>query len=276
MLRCLIADDEAPARKRLERLLAPLVDDERVAVAAQAADGQEALEAINAGGIDLAFLDVQMPGATGLDVLDRADPACRPAVVFTTAYDEYAVQAFEANAVDYLLKPFSEERLKEAVARVEQRVASGALPDDGDPRLARLLDYVDGDGDEAGAETAPASTRPRYLSVPYRDRLLILPVADIVTAEVQDGITRLFAREVDAGGRVTLKQHLVSHTLDALEAEFDPQAFVRVHRSALVHLAYLREMVPWFSGRYKLIMETGHEVLASRERARSLKERFIS
>jgi two-component system LytT family response regulator len=274
MLRCLIADDEAPARKRLERLLAPLVDDDRVEIVGQASDGQEAIEAINAGGIDLAFLDVQMPGATGLDVLDRADPAHRPAVVFTTAYDEYAVQAFEANAVDYLLKPFSEERLEEAVARVERRLASGDVPSDGDPRLARLLDYVDGDGD--GAPAQRTSARARYLSVPYRDRLLVVPVADVVTAEVQDGITRLFTRETDSHGRVTLKQHLVSHTLDALEAEFDPEAFVRVHRSALVHLAYLREMVPWFSGRYKLIMETGHEVLASRERARALKERFIS
>lgn len=275
MLRCLIADDEAPARKRLERLLAPLVEAKRVEVTAIATDGSEALERLAQGDIDLAFLDVQMPGASGIDVLDRVAPEHRPAVVFTTAYDEYAVRAFEANAVDYLLKPFSEDRLEEAVARVEARAQDDDTPPDGDPRLARLLDYLD-EHDTPALLAPQTKTRPRFISVPYRDRQLIIRVDDVVTAEVHDGITRLYALEHDGHGRPHLKQHLVSHTLDSLEEQLDGERFVRVHRSALICLDHLREMVPWFSGRYKLLMVAGHEVLASRERSRMLRERFIS
>ncbi len=274
MLRCLIADDEAPARKRLERLLSPLADEGRVQITALVADGSEALERLAKGDIDLAFLDVQMPGASGIDVLDRVAPEHRPAVVFTTAYDEYAVRAFEANAVDYLLKPFSEDRLEEAVARVEARMQNDDTPQDGDPRLARLLDYLD--EHDTPALTARPKAHPRHISVPYRDRHLIVSVDDVVTAEVQDGITRLYALEKDNQGRPHLKQHLVSHTLDSLEEQFDADRFVRVHRSALIQLDHLREMVPWFSGRYKLLMVTGHEVLASRERSRMLRDRFIT
>ncbi len=268
MIRCLLADDEAPARARLARLLAPFEDEGRLSVAATAADGVEAFEALRAAPFDLAFLDVQMPGLDGFGVLEKLPPGRRPAVVFTTAYDAYAVRAFEANAVDYLLKPVAREGLERAIARVEKQQAA---PRD-DDRMARLFDYLDAlphPQPPAGGEYL------RQISVPYRDRLLVVPVHNIVTAEVQEGITRVYTLDDDAG-RTGLRQHLVSHTLDHLEAHLDPAAFMRVHRAALVQMAHIREMVPWFSGRYKVILTGNHEVIASRERSRLLKERFIS
>ncbi len=270
MLRCLIADDEPPARARLSRLLDPFVEAGRVQITASAGDGVEALELLQDEPFDLAFLDVQMPGLDGFAVLERLPHSHRPAVVFTTAYDAYAVRAFEENAVDYLLKPVSRETLARAIDRVESRRRQGK--GDSDERLARLFDYLD------------ALPRPvvhggdylRQISVPYRDRLLVIPVGQVVSAEVQEGITRLYTADDDGVHKATLRQHLVSHTLDHLESHLDPDAFMRVHRSALIQMAHIREMVPWFSGRYKLILTGDHEVIASRERSRLLKERLIS
>ncbi|MCA0268963.1 MAG: LytTR family DNA-binding domain-containing protein [Bacteroidetes bacterium] len=275
MLRCLIADDEAPARSRLRRLLLPYESNGRVVVVAEAADGVEAVKALNEHDVDLAFLDVQMPGLDGFDVLDQADPDRRPDVVFTTAYSDYALRAFDANAVDYLLKPIERERLDEALVRVERRAAARAPhAPRADERLARLLDWFD--RNEPG--NAPAPSRPgeflSRLSVPYKDRLLVLPVADVLSVEVHDGITRLYALTGEAEHPV--RQYLVSHTLDHFESLFDPAAFLRVHRSSLVQVAHIREMMPWFSGRMKLLLTGGHEVIASRERSRTLREMMLS
>ncbi len=272
MIRCLIADDEAPARARLTRMLAPLEEAGRLTVGASASDGIEALEVLVSSPFDLAFLDVQMPGLDGFGVLERLPPGRRPDVVFTTAFDTYAVRAFEENAVDYLLKPVSRDGLERAVARAEARRARGDAHAVRDDHLARLFDYLD-----ALPRPAPVPAEYlRHLSVPFRDRLLVVPVQHVVTAEVQEGITRLHTVDPEAGPKAGVRQHLVSHTLDHLEAHLDPDAFMRVHRAAIVQVAHIREMVPWFSGRYKLIMTGGHEVVASRERSRILKERLIS
>jgi len=278
MLRTLIVDDEAPARERLARLLAPLEEAGRVTIVGEAADGEEALERISEGGIDLALLDVQMPGLDGLTLLDRLPPDARPAVVFTTAYDQYALRAFEVAAVDYLLKPIEAERLEAAVARVEALQAKGS---DGrrahEDRLAELLEYLDRPAAAvapAQAPAAPASTEPlQQLTVQGRDRLLVLPVSDLLSAEVQDGITRLFTL-ADEHGRPTVHRHLVGYPLETLELRLDPAAFVRVHRAALVQIRHIREMIPWFSGRYKLVLTGGHEVVASRTRSRELRDRL--
>ena len=262
MLHVLIADDEAPARSRLRRLLEPLRSAGRIGPPAEAADGVEALEKLSAGDVDLAFLDVRMPGLDGFDVLDRLPPEAHPAVVFTTAYDEYAIRAFEANAVDYLLKPVEAERLETAVERAEKRA--------GDPsdRIASLLDTLD---DEASGAAEPAREPIQQLSVPARDRLVVVAADDILAAEVSDGITNLYVRP--ARGETT-DRHIVPFTLDALEGRLDPRAFMRVHRSAIVQVSRIREMIPWFSGRYKLVLDGGQEVVASRARSRELKERL--
>ena len=262
MLQVLIADDEAPARSRLRRLLEPLAEAGRVSTIDEAEDGVDALEKLSTGTFDLALLDVRMPGMDGFDVIDRLAPEARPAIVFTTAYDEYAIRAFEANAVDYLLKPIEAERLTEAVGRAERQA-----DDDGD-RLAHLLESLDAD---ASGPKPHAAEPLRQLSVPARDRLLVVSASDVLSAEVNDGITNLYVREP---GAPTTQRHIVPFTLDALEGRLDPRDFMRVHRSALVQVARIREMIPWFSGRYKLLLDGGHEVVASRARSRELKDRL--
>ncbi len=265
MLQTLIVDDEVPARRRLARLLKPFEDDGRLEVVGEAADGVEALERIEAGGVDLVLLDIQMPGLDGFDVLDRLSPEHRPVVVFTTAHDEHALQAFEASAVDYLLKPVQQERLALALERAEKLAGSERR----DERLGELLDYLD----RQPAAPAPSGDYLQQLSIPGSDRLVIVPVERLVSAEVEDGITRLYVLP-DAAGPATPSRHIVSHTLDALERRLDPAAFVRVHRSAIVQLGQIREMIPWFSGRYKLVLVGGHEVIASRSRSRELRDRL--
>ena len=296
MLRCLIADDEAPARSRLRRLLQPYEEAGRLTIAAEAADGVEALALLGSdddddatggptgapdadatadpGTIDLAFLDVKMPGLDGFAVIERLDPTRRPDIVFTTAYHEFALRAFEENAVDYLLKPIARDRLDRSIARAEARHAQRRSDPARDERLTRLLDWLDTRG-PASAPVARAAEPIEHLSVPHRDRLVVLPVASVVSVEVQDGITRVFALHDDRDARAPLRQFLVPHTLEHLEANLDAERFVRVHRSALVQLQHIREMVPWFSGRFKLILSGQHEVIASRERSRSLRERLM-
>jgi two-component system LytT family response regulator len=275
MLRTLLADDEAPARQRLRRLLDPLVEAGRVSVVGEAADGVEALAVLEEEPVDLLFLDIQMPELDGFAVLDRLPPTNRPAVVFTTAYDQYALRAFDANAVDYLLKPIEEARLEEAVRRVEgRRDGDGAGRHAMQERLAELLEYLDRQSFEAAPLPDGRHEYLRQLSVPGKDRLLVVPVEDLLAAEVQDGITRLFVLTNAPGTAPTATRHIVSYTLDALEQRLDPEAFMRVHRSALVQLRHIREMISWFSGRYKLVLTGGHEVVASRARSKELKDRL--
>ena len=263
-MRVLLVDDEAPARRRLRKLLQSVAEGGRLEVAGEAGDGVEALEALQADSFDLVFLDVQMPGLDGFEVLERLPPEEAPAVVFTTAYDAYALRAFEASAVDYLLKPVSKERLEKAIARAERMRRAPEARQASDERLGRLLDWLDAQAEQEAAPE-PATASVRQISIPYRDRILIVPVARLVSAEIQEGVTRLYVLpEETSAGKAGLRQYVASYTLDQLEASLDPEAFVRVHRSALVQLDHIREMISWFSGRYKLVLTGGHEVIASR------------
>ena len=271
MLKTLIVDDEAPARSRLTRLLQPFVDAGRLALVGEAVDGVEALETLEAEDVDLVLLDIQMPGLDGFDVLDRLGPDRRPVVVFTTAHDEYALQAFEASAVDYLLKPIREDRLAAAVERAER--LTDAARGDGDDRLADLLEYLDRQAVTKKPADAPADYL-KQLSIPGADRLLIVPVEQLLSAEVEDGITRLYVLQDTPGRAPQVTRHIVSHTLDALERRLDPDDFMRVHRSAIVQLGHIREMIQWFSGRYKLALAGGHEVIASRSRSKELRDKL--
>ena len=274
-MRALLVDDEAPARQRLRKLLRPFTENGRLDVTAEAGDGVEALEMLHDGAFDVVFLDVQMPGLDGFEVLERLPPDEAPAVIFTTAYDEYALRAFEASAVDYLLKPISKERLAKAVARAERTRQAPDVKRTSDERLGRLLDWLDVQADQE-AVSPPATSFIRQISIPYRDRILIVPVARLVSAEIQEGITRLYVlSEETSGTKATLRQYAAAYTLDQLESTLDPDAFVRVHRSVIVQFDHIREMVSWFSGRYKLVLTGGHEVIASRERSKTLKERLM-
>ena len=276
MIHVLIVDDEAPARKRLRKLLEEL-EAEDISVVGEAEDGVDALDQLQDGGIDLVFLDIRMPELDGFDVLERLDPEDRPVVVFTTAYDAYAVRAFEANAVDYLLKPIGKERLVEAIHRAQRLLRTPETRQINDERLGKLLDWIDArEEQQREQDNLEERTFLDQISVPYRDRILLVPTEDLVTAEINEGITRLFVRTDDERGPTpNLRQHVVSYTLDQLESNLDPNAFMRVHRSSIVHLKHIKEMIPWFSGRYKLIMTGDHEVIASRERSKKLKSRLM-
>lgn len=270
MLNALVVDDEALARGRLRKMLG-----DRVNVVAEAGDGAEALARLAEHDVDVLFLDIQMPELNGFEVLERIDPDKRPVVIFTTAYDSYALRAFEQNAVDYLLKPISRDRLEDAVKRVERLRATPDSRVGFDSRLARLLDWLDGDVAPT-VENTTARDVLRQISVPYRDRILLVPVEQLISAEIHDGITRLYvAEEPISGSKVRIRQHVVNYTLDELETKLDTEIFMRVHRSAIVQVDHIRELIPWFSGRFKLMMVGEHEVIASRDRSRVLKERLM-
>ena len=266
----MIIDDEAPARTRLRRLLKDLEEAGRVAVAAEAESGVEGLEILQEESIDLLFLDIHMPGMDGFGVLERIDPTDRPVVIFTTAFEE--------NAVDYLLKPVSQQRLEQAVERAERLASAPKAMKVREEQIGQLLDWLDARAsvDEKESDKKAASEYLKQISIPFRDRILIVPVERLVSAEISEGITRLNILEPDEGkGRPTVRQHIVSHTLDTLDSNLDPDQFMRVHRAAIVQINLINEMIPWFSGRYKLIMAGGHEVIASRERSKALKERLM-
>jgi len=273
MLNVLIVDDEAPARKRLQKLLADKSLADGISDVDEASDGVQALEKLSNGTFDVVFLDIQMPGMDGFEVLDRVDPSNRPVVVFTTAFDEYAIRAFEANAVDYLLKPVPTDRLKEALGRVS-KVKQDQSGDD--ERMGRLLEWVDALAVDGAPNGSSEGNYLEQLSIPYRDRILIIPIDQVISVEISEGITRVYILEEDPNGpRPRLRQHIVNYTLDQLGSMLSPDNFMRVHRSAIVQFGHIKELIPWFSGRYKLALTGGHEVIASRERSKVVKERLM-
>jgi two-component system, LytTR family, response regulator len=294
MLNIVIADDEAPARKRLRKLLSESVHASELHIVAEAKDGVDTLKVLSDNSVDVLFLDIQMPGYDGFEVLDRLNPDKRPAVIFTTAFDEYAIRAFDENAVDYLLKPIPVDRLDMALARaIERKPAQKSLDN-----IARVLDWMDSQAFEKAAEsilksstedsqhqTANSAPPAHYLdqmSIPFRDRILIIPVGRIVSIEINEGITRVHILEEESaafggpgGPRPKIRQHIVSYTLDQLGALLNPDSFMRIHRSAIVQFKHIKELIPWFSGRYKLILSGNHEVIASRERSKVLKDKLM-
>lgn len=265
-LRTLIVDDEAPARSRLRRMLKPYLEAGRVDLVGEAANGRDMVRLISENEIDLLLLDVQMPGMNGFDTLKRIPEDQRPLTIFVTAFDNYALQAFDAAAVDYLLKPIENERLEAAIQRAEKLQSANTTADD---RLLQILESLQ----KSQNETTPESYL-RRLSLPGADRQLVISVEQLVAAEVDEGLTRVYVLQEGSGGLSKLTRHTIGHPLENLEKRLDPALFYRVHRSAIVQLDHVREMIPWFSGRTKLILSGGHEVVASRARTKELKDRM--
>jgi len=255
-LRILIADDEMPARSKMRRLLAAIED---VEVVYAAENGIEALEHIHALKPDLVFLDIEMPGMTGMEVARGIELSPAPAIVFTTAYSEYALSAFEVNALDYLLKPFNEDRLQAVIDRVKSGQAKSPTRD--------VLDQLSDDDDDvpadASEEAALRQALATKLAVPVRDRFRILDFSEISCIEVEERSVRLFAGK-DA--------FVVNQTLDAFEKRLPMSLFFRINRSTVVGVGHIREVVIWFGNRYKIIMQDGKEVISSREKSRAIKQ----
>ncbi len=248
MIRALIADDEKLARERLAGFLQHMDD---VSVVGEACDGLETVRLIEETAPDLVFLDVQMPGLDGFGVLRSL--ASTPRVIFATAFDEYAIKAFEVEAVDYLLKPFSRARITEAVRRVRADLSARAPA----PEFRELL------------ERLSARERRFLQQVPVHrgKQILILPAPDILWFEVE---FRLVYAHVDSD------RYMTNFTLKQLEERLDPELFFRAHKSRLVNLQKIRAVSPWFGGRYKLVMadRQGSQVELSRTQARILRGRL--
>jgi two-component system LytT family response regulator len=242
-VRVLIADDEPPARAKLRRFLDA---DPEVAVAGEAASGTEAVEMIERLRPDLVFLDIQMPGADGFGVLQAIDPAALPHVVFVTAYDEYALRAFEVHAVDYLLKPFDADRFRTALARAKERVrARPPAGGDGlDERIRRVL-----------AEARPAPGYLERVLVRTGTRAVFLRTDEVDWLEAEENYVRLHAGA---------ESYLVRGTLAGLEERLDPARFIRVHRSHIVNLASIRELHPWSHGDWMIVLRDGRQLMLSR------------
>lgn len=246
MIRVLIADDEPLARERLASLVADHAD---VEVVAECGDGREVLALLARLAPDLAFLDIQMPELDGFDVLEALAPAHRPAVVFITAYDEYAIRAFEVNAVDYLLKPVIPARFEEALARARTRLDL--------PRSERLADL-----DQLLADLRRLRGYPAMLPARLGSTVAMVPVDTIDWIEARGNYARLHA------GRTA---HLIREPLRSLEARLDPDRFVRVHRSAIVNLERIASVEPYFHGEYVLTLRDGTRLTSSRTQSARLR-----
>lgn len=243
-LSLIVADDEPLARELVRRYAR---DIDELDIVAECGSGDELADALGRAQADVALLDIQMPGRDVFDVLAQAarQPAQLPAVVFATAFDSYAVRAFDLNAVDYLIKPYAADRFAEAMRRVRTRGARGDRRGDGLERAIRDL-----------------GRRPDRLLVPDGRRMVPIAVSDIVWIKAEDDYVR-----IHAGGR----SYLVTRTLKELEARLDPEQFIRLHRSALVQAAHIREIVGHGASRYLVRLSDGTGVIVSRSRVPDLR-----
>ena len=239
-IRTLIADDEPLARERLRALLARHTD---VEVIGEGSNGAEAIEAISELRPDLVLLDVEMPQADGFAVLEALDPETLPAIVFVSAHDQYAVRAFEAHALDYVVKPFDEARVDRTLQRVRNQLARAHRTRHIDPRLLSLLDELRG------------QRRSDRLVVKTGGRVVFLRTEDIDWVEASGNYVRL---------HVGAETHLLRESMKNMERRLDPNTFVRIHRSAIVNVDRIRELEPWFHGEYIVIMRDGTRLTASR------------
>ena len=251
-LRTVVVDDEQLARDELCFLLQQLPG---IEVIAQAGDGPEALRVIEEQSPDLVMLDVQMPGLTGFEVARRlTESAPESQLVFVTAYDEYAIEAFDVNAVGYLLKPVEMTRLATAVERVRKR------------RLDRSVQTAPGNLDRVLELLGSRQHRREQLAVKVGERFLLVQAEDVVYASVEDDVITIVTNSLSGASNY--------RTLDELQARLDPEVFWRVHRSHLVNINKIREIVPWFSRNYILKMRDtkSSEIPVSRSQTRRLRE----
>jgi two-component system, LytTR family, response regulator len=239
MIHIVVADDEVLARQKLRRLLAGETDLE---VVGEGTTASETIELVRLVKPDLLFLDIRMPGMDGFEVIDRLSAdgdAYVPRIIFTTAYDRYALRAFEIRAVDYLLKPFTKDRLRSALDRVREEIAAPVQR-------------------PAGANTRTNGGTGSYMSrivFKSRGRILFLPVSEIRWIGAEENYVR-----ISAGAET----HLLRETMARIEEQLDPNMFLRVHRSAIVNLQYVKEVRTESGGEHSVVLVNGQKVAMSR------------
>ena len=259
-IRVVVVDDELLARERITDLLA---HEPGVEIVGTADNGNAAVDAIRAKRPDLVFLDVQMPGKTGLDVVREIGPDAMPATIFVTAFDQYALRAFDLAALDYLVKPFDDERFEQAFRRARRLIdlrEMGKLRE----QLLAVLQQGSGDGTAARAATDSTSYLER-IAVEMRGKVRVVPVEqiDYITA---DGPYA----ELHTGDRT----HLIRETMHTLEDRLDPRHFVRIHRSAIVRLQLVDTLLRGAGGDYEVQLKSGLRLPVSRSRREELERRL--
>jgi two-component system, LytTR family, response regulator len=256
-LRVMVVDDDPAARARLRALLATVADAE---IVGECGDGVEAVQALRREPVDLLLLDVQMPRLDGFGVLELVGPEHMPAVVFTSAYAEFAVRAFEAYALDYLLKPFDDARFALAVARVRQQLADRRGAGAGGRADARLVGLA-----EELRRPGPARY-PEALAIKSGAEYVVVRAADIDWIEADGNYTKVYVQK---------RARVLSKSLTALEHEvLDPARFLRVHRSAIVNVSRIASVEPLSHGELTLVLHDGTHVDCSRRYRQRLEERL--
>jgi two-component system response regulator LytT len=249
-----IVDDERPARDELIYLLKGFPE---INVIAQGKNGLEAVALIKEHDPDLVFLDVQMPGLDGFGVIKKlVERKLRiPQIVFATAFDNYAIQAFEVNAVDYVLKPFDKARIAKAVQRAKKMVEAHTSPVD---RLENLVGQL--------SQSPSKASQPVKLLVKSQARMFLVDAEDMIYAAIQDGTITIFARDFEGVSNY--------RTIEELGASLDSDHFWRPHRSYLVNINHIKEVVPWFKSSYMLKMndKRASEIPVSRAQTKRLRE----
>jgi two-component system, LytTR family, response regulator LytT len=252
----IIVDDEKPAREELAFLLKAFPE---INLVAQGKNGLDAVNLIKEHNPDLVFLDVQMPGLDGFGVLKKLveRKVKVPHVVFATAYDNYAVQAFDVNAVDYVLKPFDKARIAKAIQRARREIEANTSPAE---RLEQLVSQL--------AAPRPSSTQPSKILVKSQQRMLLVDSEDLIFAAIEGGLISVTARDVEGSSNY--------RTLEELHAALDSETFWRPHRSFLVNIHHIKEVVPWFKSSFMLKMndKKQSEIPVSRQQTKRLRELF--
>ena len=239
-IRALVVDDEPLARRAILRFLRAHTG---VLVVGEGGDGESAVRAIREAGPDLVFLDIQMPEMDGFQVLSKVGANEMPVTIFVTAHDRYALRAFDANAIDYLLKPVGKERFERALARAKQRIAGGLNSND----VHRLISSLE--------RLTTAQTYPDRLAIPKNGRVIFVATKDIDWIQAEGNYVRL---------HIGNREHEFRETLAGLEGKLNPTEFLRIHRSTIVNVRCIKEIQPWFHGHHRVLLQNGTELSMSR------------
>ncbi|AHF07330.1 LytR/AlgR family response regulator transcription factor [Desulfitobacterium metallireducens] len=270
-MRVLIADDERPARDELHYLLKQI---EGIEVIGEAACGEEVLEQVRKLNPDVLFLDIQMPDASGIDIARQLFvEKTNPVIVFVTAFDQYAVEAFAVNAIDYLLKPIHVERLNETITRLNRSyeimhsLSESDITQENDPHSQEIKDYEDTSGEYLRKlDMIYHSLNPtaHKLKIEENGKIYLIPSSDILYATIDERLVRVVTEQ---------KSYLTNYTLSDLEGMLGP-SFLRVHKSYLANVDKIESIVPWFNNTYNLIMKDRYEIPVSRTNVKSFRQRM--
>ena len=259
IIKVLIIDDEKLARELIRSIIVEMRD---IEIIGEASNGEEAVKAIRKYRPDLIFLDIQMPGMSGFNVLERIDPVMMPYVIFITAYDRYAIKAFEIHALDYILKPFEKERFLGSVHRAKEIIHQKSLSGLTNKILQLVKSYAKEDSYQISESGNAIHSFLQQIIVRDGKRVLTVNVKDITWLEAANQYVKIHTQT---------RCHLISNSLRNLQDQLDPRSFLRIHRSSIVNGEFIKEIRTMKHGNYAILLSTGEYLKLSRSRRRLLK-----